>query len=290
MGELLTGAERRQALICLGWRGLSSLVNSESVTGDIVLDDLTTRRGPDGPLTQPGLIPAGTDAIKAVGKWVRAGRRLNTGVWMVGPYGSGKSFALAWLVGAWPRAGVRLPQLVTESYLATGLANGDLRQDLLDAPLLAIDEVGARELPKGALSKLKDALELRHDRRRVTVFVANPTSDDEAARMVAARKSWSTVLRYGGRLWDRWTTGGRYPVVHCKAGGLRQDARLQAWLDEFEAGARARLLEERGGKPPTPAEIEAGFAKIRRAFAAMSRRALKVGARKHSDRAPRRSA
>lgn len=256
----LRGYQRQLCMSALKWRGVWP-PTLKAVDANLVLDDVYNRRNRLAPVLRL------TGPLRAVSTWRKQQRR-SPALVLEGPYGDGKTIALAWVVAAWGEdvtAGA-LPKLITEARLVCALhgdrrtAQGPDRETVRActiAPLLALDEVGVSDAAPWQLASLRALLLERWASGRYTVLAANPT----------ATLKEPVKARVGGRLWDRWTEGGVSPVHRTPpaAHGLRQDTELHAFLTRYHE-ALDTAYDEAESKPVTAeqrAEIDATLARLK---------------------------
>lgn len=242
MTDFLTGDERRHALAGLNARGLGF----DPLTTSLVLDEKTARaRG-------ESILPRQTTALRSALGYLK--HRPSRAMWLYGPYGDGKTLALALLVGMWPwrHEADRCPLYLREYDVPVQLAVN--RRRLTRASLLAIDEVGTRALPIPEKAKrgfdplvpIRELLQTRYDAGLYTVFACNPTAKDKDGAVPAM-----CTTRYGGQLNNRWQSGGARgvvePWVDCGDACLRHDEAVGRWLEQYKQLAAARRGAEDTG-------------------------------------------
>ena len=237
---------REQQLAELHARGLGF----DDITASIVLDEKLARARDES------ILPRQSPAIRAVIGYLK--HRPSRAMWLYGPYGDGKTLALALLIAMWPLRYVadRRPLYLREYDVPAQLRAN--RRRLTSASLLAIDEVGTRALPIPEKAKrgfdplvpIRELLQTRYDAGLFTVFATNPTASDKDGAVPKA-----CTERYGGQLNNRWQSGGVRgvvePWVDCGGECLRHDPAVGRWLARYRQAAQARRDERNDDEPIT---------------------------------------
>jgi DNA replication protein DnaC len=146
--------------------------------------------------------PKDEAAIVAARDFLAAPARLSYLV-LVGPVGRGKTTALAWACG-----NARGSRFVTAQDLVFAGAFDPLWKELLLAPVLAIDELGAEHLNDAYLASLYDLLNGRGSWQRKTLIAGNLGADAFAKRYCGR-----TADVHADPLYDRLKNFGRWVTL-----------------------------------------------------------------------------
>lgn len=115
---------------------------------------------------------------------------------LAGPKGRGKTFSLAWAV---KRRGGRYEDAA--ALVASSTFDADRWRDLAEAPLLALDELGAEQTNSAFEANLYALLDRRYRAQRKTILATNLSASAFRARYCAAGLD---------RLIDRLNTAGAF--------------------------------------------------------------------------------